>query len=40
MRLYRDGRQIFESPQEVHIREEDYESNYIVRAGKIIKYSL
>ena len=39
MRLYRDGRQIFELPQEgaCIIRELDYESNNRVRAKEILK---
>ena len=38
MRFYRDGRQIYESPQEVHlIREEGYECNSRVISKVVVQ---
>jgi hypothetical protein len=40
MTLYMGGRQIFETSQEVHIREEDNKSNKQVIAKLLIQMSL
>jgi hypothetical protein len=39
MTLYMGSRQIFESPQEVHIREEDNKSNKQVIAKLLLRFT-